>query len=237
MLYRQKKEPLEKKRTFDYCVFPEKLIFIEHEMKMESLLREIEEYHTSEAASPLQFLFELMEYLLKDDMIALQKHEERLEKLEEALLSGKLEDFNQKILKIRKEISILSLYYEQLSDMGETLKQTAEEQGAEKEERLFGLFCERAGRFYSAVQALKEYSMQLREMHQTQIDLRQNEIMKVLTIVTTIFMPLTLIAGWYGMNFSHMPELASKYGYGIVCIVCLVIIFIEIWIFKKKKWF
>ena len=54
---------------------------------------------------------------------------------------------------------------------------------------------------YDMVQTLKEYSMQLREMHQTQIDIRQNEIMKVLTIVTTLFMPLTLIAGWYGMNF------------------------------------
>ena len=47
---------------------------------------------------------------------------------------------------------------------------------------------------------LKEYSMQLREMHQAQVDMRQNEIMKFLTIVTTIFMPLSLIAGWYGMN-------------------------------------
>ena len=50
-------------------------------------------------------------------------------------------------------------------------------------------------RLYDMVQTLKEYSMQLREMHQTQIDIRQNEIMKVLTIVTTLFMPLTLIAG------------------------------------------
>ena len=51
--------------------------------------------------------------------------------------------------------------------------------------------------------------MQLREMHQTQVDIRQNEIMKFLTIVTTIFMPLTLIAGWYGMNFTYMPEIGA----------------------------
>ena len=102
---------------------------------------------------------------------------------------------------------------------------------------LFGLFCEKAGRLYDMVQTLKEYSMQLREMHQTQIDIRQNEIMKVLTIVTTLFMPLTLIAGWYGMNFAHMPELTAPGGYGIICVVCLLLIAVEIWIFKKKGWF
>lgn len=79
--------------------------------------------------------------------------------------------------------------------------------------------------------------MQLREMHQTQIDIRQNEIMKVLTIVTTLFMPLTLIAGWYGMNFAHMPELTAPGGYGIICVVCLLLISVEIWILKKKGWF
>lgn len=79
--------------------------------------------------------------------------------------------------------------------------------------------------------------MQLREMHQTQVDIRQNEIMKFLTIVTTIFMPLTLIAGWYGMNFVHMPELSLRYGYVVICGICLLIMLIEIWFFKKKKWF
>ncbi|MGJ5623990.1 hypothetical protein MYD03_00160 [Mediterraneibacter gnavus] len=74
------------------------------------------------------------------------------------------------------------------------------------------------------VQTLKEYSMQLREMHQTQIDIRQNEIMKVLTIVTTLFMPLTLIAGWYGMNFAHMPELTAPGGTGSsVLSVCFLL--------------
>lgn len=84
---------------------------------------------------------------------------------------------------------------------------------------------------------MKEYSMQLREMHQTQVDIRQNEIMKFLTIVTTVFMPLSLIAGWYGMNFINMPELGFPYGYAVICILCLLIVAVEIWFFKRKKWF
>mgnify|MGYP002224591257 CR=1 FL=1 len=82
----------------------------------------------------------------------------------------------EKILLSRKELSVLSAYYEQLSDMGETLQQNAARHQTEQEALLFGLFCEKAGRLYDMVQTLKEYSMQLREMHQTQIDIRQNEL-------------------------------------------------------------
>ena len=79
--------------------------------------------------------------------------------------------------------------------------------------------------------------MQLREMYQSQIDIHQNKVMQFLTVVTTIFMPLTLIAGWYGMNFANMPELNTKYGYGIIILVSILVTGIEIWYFKIKKWF
>ncbi|MDD4155979.1 MAG: magnesium/cobalt transporter CorA [Candidatus Cloacimonetes bacterium] len=66
---------------------------------------------------------------------------------------------------------------------------------------------------------------------------KMNEIMKTLTIVATIFIPLTFIAGVYGMNFSNMPELGFKYGYFIIMLIFLIIFIIMIIFFKKKKWF
>jgi magnesium transporter len=63
-----------------------------------------------------------------------------------------------------------------------------------------------------------------------------NEVMKALTIITTIFMPLTVITGIYGMNFKYMPELESKYGYFIVLGVMVLVaggLFIY---FRRKKW-
>ena len=60
--------------------------------------------------------------------------------------------------------------------------------------------------------------------------------MTLLTIVTTIFMPLTLIAGWYGMNFIYMPELSSRWGYPIVIGVSVLIVIVSLVFFKKKKW-
>jgi len=64
-----------------------------------------------------------------------------------------------------------------------------------------------------------------------------NEIMKVLTIVSVIFMPLTFIVGVYGMNFENMPELTSPNGYYYTLFAMLVIVLLMIAYFKWKKWF
>lgn len=84
-------------------------------------------------------------------------------------------------------------------------------------------------------QTLREYGLQVRELFQAEIDIRQNRIMKILTIVTTIFLPLSLVAGWYGMNFVGMPALTWKYGYPVAIIVSVLIVLICLWIMKKKK--
>ena len=84
-------------------------------------------------------------------------------------------------------------------------------------------------------QLLRESCAQLQSLFQAEIDTRQNRIMQILTIVTTIFLPLTLLVGWYGMNFVGMPELTWKYGYPVVVIVSIVTVGISLWVCKKKK--
>ena len=66
---------------------------------------------------------------------------------------------------------------------------------------------------------------------------RLNEVMKTLTIFSVVFIPLTFLAGIYGMNFENMPELRSPYGYFILLGVMLIVTIISIVIFKRKKWF
>lgn len=77
----------------------------------------------------------------------------------------------------------------------------------------------------------------LADLHLSNTSYKLNEIMKVLTIISTIFIPLTFIAGVYGMNFTHMPELYYRWGYAIVWGVMLLIAGCMIYYFKKKKWF
>ncbi|WP_298767153.1 CorA family divalent cation transporter [uncultured Polaribacter sp.] len=66
---------------------------------------------------------------------------------------------------------------------------------------------------------------------------RLNEVMKTLTILSVIFIPLTFLAGIYGMNFTNIPELNWKYGYFILLAIMFVITVAAIWYFKRKKWF
>ena len=100
---------------------------------------------------------------------------------------------------------------------------------------MFRMTEQQVGRLQAEAQALREYGIQVRELFQAEIDIRQNRIMKILTIVTTIFLPLTLVAGWYGMNFAHMPELTWQYGYPAVIVVSVAVVLVCLWVMKKKK--
>jgi magnesium transporter len=74
------------------------------------------------------------------------------------------------------------------------------------------------------------------ELYYTGTSNKTNEVMKVLTIISTIFIPLTFIAGIYGMNFKYMPELEWHWAYFSVWGLMIVIFILMIWYFKQKKW-
>jgi magnesium transporter len=74
------------------------------------------------------------------------------------------------------------------------------------------------------------------ELYMTMASNKMNEVMKLLTIISTIFIPLTFIAGIYGMNFENMPELAWKFGYFGVMLFMILIALFMIYFFRKKKW-
>lgn len=83
----------------------------------------------------------------------------------------------------------------------------------------------------------RELTADLRDSYVSINSYRMNNIMKTLTVITTIFMPLTFIAGIYGMNFVHMPELQQKYGYFIVLFMMVIIAIGMFQWFRIKKWF
>lgn len=83
----------------------------------------------------------------------------------------------------------------------------------------------------------REMILTLQEQYHTQINIKMNEIMKVLAVVTTLMAPLTFIAGIYGMNFDNMPELHSRNGYYFVMISMLVMLIGMIIFFRKRGWF
>ena len=97
----------------------------------------------------------------------------------------------------------------------------------------FGTISDRADRLMGRAGQLLEYAKQVQDAYQAQVDARQNKNMEFLTVISTIFFPLTLITGWFGMNFKNMPELEN--GYPGVILLSLVVVVGCILFFKKKK--
>ena len=127
-------------------------------------------------------------------------------------------------------------YYVQLAGICGDLSDNTENLFDAKTKRLFQILIRKVTLFSHEAQQIWEYTSQIRDVYQQRLDVHQNSIMKVLTIVTTIFMPLTLITGWYGMNFKEMPELNWVYGYPVIIILSILIVVILCIVFKKKKW-
>lgn len=86
------------------------------------------------------------------------------------------------------------------------------------------------------VESYRDVLSGLTEVHISSIGLRTNEIMRVLTIISSVFIPLTFIAGVYGMNFAHMPELAKPWGYGACLLLMMAVAIGQILYFKKRRW-
>lgn len=87
------------------------------------------------------------------------------------------------------------------------------------------------------IESLRDMLSGLLDLYLSSVSNRMNEVMKVLTVIATVFIPLTFVAGVYGMNFQHMPELAWRWGYAAVWGVMLTILTLMVAFFKRKRWF
>ena len=145
-------------------------------------------------------------------------------------------NYIRNIIKYRKHLLILKKYYEQIIDILSYIISNENAFYDKKTIKLINILMNKIERLFNNVLNLKDYVTQIREAYQSEVDISLNSTMKLFTVITTIFLPLTLIAGWYGMNLD-MPEYSYPYSYLIVIILSIVIVFITIFYFKKNKWF
>ena len=183
-----------------------------------------------------RLLYDFLEETIKNDMSLLENLEEELSVIENGIMSGDIEEYPIQLNDIRYELLDPQKHYEHLIDLGKELEENENEFFYDENLRYFRLFTERVERLQDTVIQLREFIVQLRDLVSEQLSIRQNKIVTLLTVITTIFMPLTLIVGWYGMNFIYMPELRSIYGYPVVILVSVLIVVFLLYWFKKKRW-
>lgn len=223
------KKKVKKHHTFAVYILESKVIFVDDGKLVEESTKKIIERNRQKPYSLGQFFCDFLMALVEEDILYLAELERDIAEMEESVLENKTEHFNYKMLEVKKEISRFYCYYGQMMDASEVLCKNTESPCR--------AFTERVERLQQEAQILREYAMQVQDVYQSEISIHQNDIMKLLTIVTTIVLPLTLVTGWYGMNFDYMPELAWKYSYPVIAVISLSIAVVCIWYFKKKKFF
>ena len=185
-------------------------------------------------------LYALMEHMLRDDVEFLEQYEKGLALLEDSMAEEIRDipsDFDRVISTYRREMRKLMGYYKLLNEVAHVVDEALFRREKHRSRQMFAYLGNRIGRLYSDAEGIAAYAMQIRDVYTSKVSMRQNQVMQTLTIVTAIFMPLTLLAGWYGMNFAFMPELTYRYGYLLAGILAVVVVAVEIIIFKRKKWF
>ena len=212
------------------------IVFIDSTGVVERMLRRISNSKKWKMPSLERFLYDFLELIIARDLNILEKYEKELDHIEEEILEDAVDADLSRVNEIRGDIRDLRIHYEQMIDLGQELQENENSFFKPENVRYFGLFTDRMTRLHDTATSLKDYTMQVRDLYHTQMDVKQNRIMTLLTVVTTIFMPLTLITGWYGMNFQNMPTLSSSWGYPAVIVVSLLIVIGSLIFFKKKKW-
>lgn len=184
-----------------------------------------------------RLLYEFFSKLLKGDGANLDRIEEELNDEEETIMSGGDISADKVITARRKELLRLKRYYGQLSGIFDDICTNDNGLLSDAAVRLLTVLGTRCERYYNEVCSLQEIVDRMREAYQSQLEIKQNELMKLFTVVTVIFLPLTLLVGWYGMNFTSMPEIHWRFGYLAVIAVSIATVIFLIWYFKRKKWF
>ncbi len=224
------------RHAFAFALDEKGIVLIDDEQYASSLVEELRAAKKWRLPSLERFLYDLLETIIARDLSLLEKMEKRLNRLEEHILQQEIDQIPTELNDMRGDLLDLRTHYEQLIDLGQELEEN--ENGFFRPENLryFRLFTERVSRLQDTVTSLREYITQLRDLVQSQLGVKQNKIMTLLTVITSIFLPLTLIAGWYGMNFRYMPELEYRYAYPVVIAVSVAIVAASLIWFKRKKW-
>lgn len=222
--------------TFSFALDEKGIVFIDDSGTALSLLQQIQRTKKWRLPSLERFLYDFVEQIIKQDRNLLEQYDHELDSIETAIENETEGITLARVNDIRGEIRDLRIHYEQLLDFGQELEENENNFFLHDNLRYFRLFISRIERLRDESIAVSDHTIQIRDTYKSQLDIKQNRIMTVLTIVTTIFMPLTVIAGWYGMNFRYMPELESRFGYPVIIIISLLIVILSLLYFKKKKW-
>jgi magnesium transporter len=172
-----------------------------------------------------------------DEYFALQDaFDELIESVEDKLLSDPSTQTLSIIQKIKRELIFLRRTVSPLRELLAAIQRSESPLLNEKTRRYFGDIYDHAIRIIEAIESYRDLIAGMLDIYLSSVSNKMNETMKVLTVFASIFIPLTFIAGVYGMNFEYMPELKWRWGYPALWFIFIGVSVFLLRFFKKKKW-
>jgi len=180
--------------------------------------------------------YELLDVIIDRYIVAAENLHKLTSDLEDKVYQHPGNDFLQKLQINRKSINFCTRSVSPVGDMLFKIRKTGQNLIPESGFRYIDDLLDHVRHSMQLFESLREMNAGLREAYATVVNLKMNRIMKVLTLVSTIFIPLSFFAGVYGMNFDHIPELHVPYGYLYFWIAMLLIVALLLFMFRRKKW-
>lgn len=181
-------------------------------------------------------LYALIDIIVDNYFVILEKMGDEVEDLEDKVILNPSPEIVQTIHRLKRNLIELRKTIWPLREVLNTLYKEDSHLIKKKTSIYFRDVYDHTIQIIDTVETLRDMAGGLLDIYLSSVSNRMNEIMKVLTIIATIFMPLTFIAGVYGMNFKYMPELEWKFGYPLVLLLMLLVGIVMLIYFRRKKW-
>lgn len=222
-------------QKFAFALDEKGIVFIDDTKAARKIINKIKNRKKWRLPSLERFIYDFLNEIIKSDFRIMIKYEHELDDMEDAINEGN-EFTSPRVNEIRADIRDLKNHYEQLLDLGEVFEENENKFFKEENLRYFRLFVNRVERLRDISNSVRDYTIQIRDVNKMQLDIKQNHIMTILTMVTTVFTPLMFLVGWYGMNFRYMPELDYSWSYPSLFFICILISVLVLVFFRRKKW-
>ena len=182
-------------------------------------------------------LYRLIDIIVDHYYVILDNIGDQIEEIEESVHTNSSENAFQKIQSIKKELIFLRKAVYPLREALSKLIKGESNFIEEENLRYFSDVYDHSVHLIDSLDTYKDLTSSLMDIHINTMNTKMNEVMKLLTIITSIFIPVSFIAGIYGMNFDVMPELRWQYGYPAVLIAMAAVVGGMLFFFKRRKWF
>ncbi len=186
---------------------------------------------------PDYLAYSLIDAIVDNYFIILETVGERIEDLEEQLVENPGAELLHDIHDLKRELLFLRKSVWPLREVISNLEKSESPLIHESTKMYLRDLYDHTIQVMDTVESFRDMLGGILDIYLSSISNRLNEVMKVLTVISTTFIPLTFIAGVYGMNFERMPELHARYGYPIVIGVMATIGLSMLFLFRRKKWF